>query len=257
MIRPGICSVTYAHLDLRALVEVTAQAGLECIEWSAKAHVHPGDLEAARKARDLTEQAGLAVASYGSYLRMDGTDGAGAEAAVIRTALALGAPRIRVWAGSHDAADVGPDDRALIVRRLQEFTDAAAAEGLAVGLEFHGRTLTDEISSTQRLLVEVGREALSTYWQPHQGMASAEALETLRRVLERVSTLHVFSWWPRAERLPLADRADLWQEVFALLAAEGSDRDALLEFVPEDDPQILAREAATLRELLTTGQDAR
>lgn len=256
MIRPGICSVTFRDLDLAALVEVTAQASLECIEWSGDAHVRPGDLEGARRALELTQQAGLAVASHGSYLRFDGTDEDGADAAVIETALAMGAPRVRVWAGSRDSADVDPRERALIVGRIRAFVDRAAAAGLEVGLEFHGGTLTDEVSSTEHLLTEVDREALRTYWQPHQGMERAEAVLTLRRVLSRVSTIHVFSWWPMAERLPLAERAELWQEVFAVLAADGSDRDALLEFVPDDDPGILAREAATLRELIDAGARA-
>ena len=253
IIRPGICSVTYRDLDLAQVVEVTARAGLECIEWSGSAHVLPGDLDAARRARALTENAGIAVASYGSYLRFDGSDDPGAERDVIEAAQAMGAPRVRVWAGSCDSAEVGPDDRALIVRRIQEFTDAAGQEGLEVGLEFHGRTLTDEITSTERLLVEIGRENLRTYWQPHQGMPSDQAVQTLHRVLPQVSTIHVFSWWPMAERLPLSERAELWREVFTVLAADGSDRDALLEFVPGDEPGVLDREAATLRELITAG----
>lgn len=256
IIRPGICSVTFRDLDLAQVVEATTEAGLECIEWSGNAHVLPGDLDAARRARELTEQAGLAVASYGTYLRFDGSDDLGAEHDVIEAALAVGAPRVRVWAGSCDSADVGPDDRALIVRRIQDFADAAGQEGLEVGLEFHGRTLTDEVSSTERLLVEIGRENLRTYWQPHQGMPADQAVQTLHRVLPQVSTIHVFSWWPMAERLPLAERAGLWREVFAVLAEEGSARDALLEFVPDDDPAILSREAATLRELIADGARA-
>ncbi|MCT1776468.1 sugar phosphate isomerase/epimerase [Brachybacterium sp. p3-SID957] len=256
MIRPGICSVTFRALDSAALVEVSAQAGLECIEWSGDAHVRPSDLDEAHSVRALTQRAGLDVASYGSYLRFDGTDEDGANAAVIETALAMGAPRVRVWAGSRDSADVDAEERALIVDRIRAFVDRAAATGLEVGLEFHGRTLTDEVSSTERLLTEVDREALRTYWQPHQGMEQAQAVLALRRVLPRVSTIHVFSWWPMAERLPLGERADLWREVFTMLAAEGTDRDALLEFVPGDDPRVLARETATLRELITAGARA-
>lgn len=255
-IRPGICSVTFRDLDLAEVVEVTARAGLECIEWSGNAHVLPGDVDTARRARELTEEVGLAVASYGTYLRFDGSDDPGAERDVIQTAQAMGAPRVRVWAGSHDSAEVGPDERALIVRRIQDFADAAGEAGLEVGLEFHGRTLTDEVSSTERLLVEIGRENVRTYWQPHQGMPSDQAVQTLHRVLPQVSTIHVFSWWPMAERLPLSERAELWREVFAVLAAQGSHRDALLEFVPGDDPDVLDREAATLRELIGAGQGA-
>ena len=86
-------------------------------------------------------------------------------------------------------------------------------------------------------------------------MPTREALDTLRAALPRTSTIHVFSWWPRSERLPLAERSDLWESAFAILAATGNDRDALLEFVPGDDPALLQREADALRTLITAGEE--
>lgn len=258
MIRPGLCSVTFRGLDVETVIEHARAAGLECIEWAGDAHVPPGDAAAARRARALTEQAGLAVASYGSYLRFEGSQEEEREdgEAVIAAARELGAPRIRVWTGRTGSADVPAAERARIIQRLQEFADRATEHGIDVGLEFHGRTLTDEITSTLRLLEEIDRDSVLAYWQPHQGMATPEALETLRQVLPRTSTIHVFSWWPASERLPLSGRAELWREAFAILAAEGSDRDALLEFIPGDDPTLLRREADTLRQLIAAGTAA-
>lgn len=261
MIRPGLCSVTFRGLDVPRVVELAAHADLECIEWAGDVHVPPGDVDAARRARKATEDAGLAVASYGSYLRFEGAveEVAAEGEAVLASALALGAPRIRVWAGSAGSADVGPEQRARLVARLATFARRADAEGVDLGLEFHGRTLTDEIGSTLRLLDEVGEVNVRSYWQPHQDMPDADALDTLREVLPRTSSIHVFSWWPGHERLPLAERSSLWREVFTLLQAHdrenGGERDALLEFIPGDDPDLLPREAATLRELL--GEAAR
>ena len=260
MIRPGLCSVTFRELDAERVVELAAEAGLACVEWAGDAHVPPGDTAAAERARSLTESAGLAVASYGSYLRFDGTDGefAAESEAVLAAARALGAPRIRVWAGRTGSAETPAAERSRIAARIREVAQAAGAHGIDLGLEFHGGTLTDEIGSTLRLLEEIGHDRVLSYWQPHQGMPEGDALQTLRQVLPRTSTIHVFSWWPRHERLPLTDRAALWREVFTVLAAEGSDRDALLEFVPGDDPSVLAREALSLRELIAAGtEDAR
>lgn len=260
MIRPGLCSVTFRELDAERVVELAAEAGLACVEWAGDAHVPPGDTAAAERARSLTESAGLAVASYGSYLRFDGTDEefAAESEAVLAAARALGAPRIRVWAGRTGSAETPAAERSRIAARIREVAQAAGAHGIDLGLEFHGGTLTDEIGSTLRLLEEIGHDRVLSYWQPHQGMPEGDALQTLRQVLPRTSTIHVFSWWPRHERLPLTDRAALWRVVFTVLAAEGSDRDALLEFVPGDDPSVLAREALSLRELIAAGtEDAR
>lgn len=254
MIRPGLCSVTYRSLPVDRVVELARAAGLDCIEWAGDAHVPPGDEDAARSARELTENAGLAVASYGSYLRFTGTDDevAAESAGVLAAARALGVPRIRVWAGRSGSAEVSPEERQRTVSRIQALADRAADDGIEIGLEFHGRTLTDEIGSTLRLLDEIDRENVFTYWQPHQDMPAPQALDTLRQVLGRVSTIHVFSWWPGHTRHRLTERAELWREAFSILAAHGGDRDALLEFVPDDDPALLAPEAATLRELLAT-----
>ncbi|ASK65627.1 sugar phosphate isomerase [Brachybacterium avium] len=258
MIRPGLCSVTFRELDVARIVELSADAGLACVEWAGDAHVPPGDVAAAEHARTLTEGAGLAVASYGSYLRFEGSDEefAAQAAGVLTAARALGAPRIRVWAGRTGSAEASAAERAQIIARIRRFADDTAAHGIDLGLEFHGRTLTDEITSTLRLLQEIDHDRVLSYWQPHQGMSDGDALETLRQVLPRTSTIHVFSWWPMHERLPLAERAPLWREAFGILAAEGSDRDALLEFVPQDDPGMLAREAESLRELIAAGEES-
>lgn len=257
MIRPGLCSVTFRDLAVPAVVDHARAAGLECIEWAGDAHVPPGDVAAAEQARALTEEAGLAVASYGSYLRFVGADEeVRAEGeAVLAAARALGAPRIRVWASRTGSAEATVEERARTVRRIQEFADLAAAHGIDVGLEFHGGTLTDEIGSTLRLLDEIGHPTVHSYWQPHQDMPAEDAIGTLCRVLPRTSTIHVFSWWPGHERLALSERSELWEQVFTVLAAQGTDRDALLEFVPGDDPALLHRETDTLRTLITASEE--
>jgi hypothetical protein len=73
-------------------------------------------------------------------------------------------------------------------------------------------------------------------------MPDAEALDALRR-LPRVPAVHVFSWWPGSTRLRLRERRDLWRAVFE----EFTHGDALLEFVPDDDPALVAAEAEELR----------
>jgi sugar phosphate isomerase/epimerase len=130
---------------------------------------------------------------------------------------------------------------------VRRATAEAAAAGIRVALEWHGGTLTDDAESAARLLAEAGDTA--TYWQPAEGMADEPALAGLRRVRERVSAVHVFAWWPGNHRLRLAERADLWRAAFGLLA--GAEIDALLEFVPDDDPDLVAAEAGTLRELIS------
>ncbi len=69
--------------------------------------------------------------------------------------------------------------------------------------------------------------------------------------MARVRGLHVFSWWPGTTRLLLAQRNRLWSRVIqALVRHDKTNIDLLLEFVPKDDPALIADEAATLRALM-------
>ncbi|NIZ93634.1 sugar phosphate isomerase/epimerase family protein [Kineococcus rubinsiae] len=253
MIHPGTCSVTLRGRSPAEVVAAAAGAGLTGVEWGADGHVPPGDLATARDVGARTRDAGLRVTSLGSYHRT-GVHEAGAFADVLAAAVALGAPRVRVWAGDLASAQAGPDERARVAAGTADAVRRAGDAGVEVGLEHHGDTLTDTPASTAALLAAVddlvGAPSLTTYWQPALDVPDESALTGLARLLPRVSTVHVFAWWPGTQRQPLSARAALWRDVLALLAGTGRDHDALLEFVADDDPAQLHRDAATLRTLL-------
>lgn len=250
-IRPGLCSVTFRALPAEEVVDLAAEAGLESIEWGSDVHARPDDAAGLDRVRKLTEAAGLVVASYVSYYRALDDDASRAEpAALVAAAQRLGTTRVRVWAGAVGSADASPADRAATVRELRQACDLAAPADVELALEFHRGTLTDTVASTALLLEEVGRDNLSTYWQPPVGVDDDEAAAGLDTLLPHVSTLHVFSWGPAGERLPLAARAVLWQQVLTTAQTAPACTDALLEFVAGDEPALLRTEALTLRALL-------
>ncbi|MEV6826344.1 TIM barrel protein [Amycolatopsis sp. NPDC051102] len=247
--RIGLCSVTFRSLPAAEVARVAAAAGLRVVEWGADVHAPPHAAETLSEVREQTAAHGLAVCSYGSYWRA-GRDATEDFAALAEAAAALGAPRIRVWAGTEDSADASAESRSRVTASLREAVAIAAARGLSVALEFHAGTLADTPAATLRLLDDVGHDALSTYWQPPVGAPAEPALAGLATVLERVSAVHVFSWWPGPARLPLHERERLWRPALELVA----DRplDVLLEFVPDDDPAVLPRETETLLRWLGT-----
>jgi sugar phosphate isomerase/epimerase len=247
-VRPqlGLCSVTFRSLPAAEVVRLSVAAGLDCVEWGADVHAPPSDPSALATVRTLTRDAGLRVASYGAYWRA-GVHPLAQLRPVLSAAAALGAPRVRVWAGEVGTAQATADIWRDVARALRQAGDLALDHGLQLGLEFHGRTLTDTVESTVRLLELVDHAAVAPYWQPRLDDPPDVAVEGLRVLLDQVAAVHVFSWWPRDRRLPLADRADLWQPVLAELLARKPGTDLLLEFVPGDDPAVLAREAQTLR----------
>ncbi|WP_281242122.1 sugar phosphate isomerase/epimerase family protein [Ruania alba] len=224
-------------------------SGLECIEWGGDVHVHPGDTRSAQRAAQLSDAAGLRVASYGSYFRA-GDDSPEEFDRVLNTAEALGAPRIRVWAGAHGSRSTSPQGRQSVVDTLQRASDAAAARDVELALEFHSDTLADEARSTVSLLADVGRANLTSYWQPPVGLAGEQALAQLQHLGTLISCVHVFSWWPESERRALSHRRALWEAAIAHLRAGHRDVDTLLEFVVDDDPANVRADAETLRSML-------
>ncbi|MER5986917.1 TIM barrel protein [Streptomyces sp. NPDC001787] len=246
MTRTGLCSVTFRRLPAAEVARRAAEAGLEVVEWGADVHAPPDDADALRAVRDASETYGLGCCSYGSYFRA--TPGEiDAFPAIARAAVLLGAPRVRVWAGGAGSRAATPQERSETVAGLREAARIAADHRLELALEFHTKTLTDTVASTLQLLDEVGADNLRTYWQPPLDAPDEEALAGLMTLGDRVSAVHVFSWWPANHRLPLADREDLWTGVFDLLKRRSTPVEALLEFVPGDDPDVLTREATTLR----------
>ncbi|WP_304524586.1 TIM barrel protein [Dactylosporangium sp. AC04546] len=246
---PGLCSVTLRRHPAAEVVAVAAAAGLTTIEWAGDLHAPPGDRTTAAGLRARTADAGLSVAAYGSYLRAGRTDPAEITATV-GTAVALGAARIRIWAGAEASAGATAAGRAAVAADTRRVCDEAADAGITVAFEYHTATLTDDPASTLALLADVARPNAGTYWQPPNGMPDAAALDTLDAVLPHVTAVHAFSWWPGTHRRRLHERRRLWQAVAARLRAVDRSLDVLLEFVPDDDPSLVTPEAAALRRLL-------
>ncbi len=247
--RVGLCSVTLRALDPAQVLAVAQSAGLRRVEWGTDVHA-PVDGTDLPGLATATGAAGLTVASYGTYWRA-GVSSRDELPGLVAAASRLGAPRLRVWAGAlgTETADDGYRER--VVADLREACTVAAEAGLQVATEFHPNTLTDSVDATLELIERVGDDRLRTYWQPRLDEQASSAVDGLARLLPMVVAVHVFSWWPGATRLPLADRAHLWQGALDLLCATTAPLDLLLEFVPDDDPALLARETRVLQHWLT------
>jgi 3-dehydroshikimate dehydratase len=250
-LRPGLCSVTLRDQSAIDVIAVASRAGLEAIEWGGDRHVRPDDPGHAAVIGRRTRDAGLRSASYGSYLFAP-TATASDIVAVLDTTVALEAPNLRVWTDW-----VGPDPeprvREAIHAQLVLIAGMAADRDLTVSIEFHPGTLTETAASTLTLLEAVGAANLFTYWQPPTGLGVPELLASWRAVRHRASHLHVFRWRTYDDRQPLAEGDDLWPQVFAEPpAAPGwtGDAVAFLEFVRDDDPAQVERDAEVLRRWL-------
>lgn len=249
MIRPGLVSITFRKLSPQQVVDLVVQAGLDAIEWGGDVHAPHGDGAAAREIAQMTADAGLVMPTYGSYYRVGHPDDV-AFADVLASAVALGTPTIRVWAGTKGSAKADAAYWQAVVDDSQRIVDMAAGEGIAIAYEFHGNTLTDSADSARRLLETVNRPSLRSLWQPPKGSTVEENRESIDTLAPWLSHIHIFAW--RIEegqtiRLPLSEYAVQWKGYLARINALGGERYALLEFVRNDDPAQFLADAATLR----------
>ncbi len=252
---PGLVSVTFRQLDPPAITELVRKAGLQAIEWGGDLHVPPGDTARAREVARLTSDAGLRSACYGSYYRLGVSECEGlAFGQVLETAVELGAPSIRVWAGNTASAEISEADRQAVTADASRCTELAAGAGIKLALEYHAHTLTDCDASAIRLLEEAPHPNLYSLWQPIISETRENNLTALRHLLPRLLNLHVFHWSKPDDKIirhPLAEGEANWTDYLELAHSPDRERFCLMEFVPGDDPQQFMRDAATLRGLLS------
>ncbi len=252
MLRSGLVSITFRSLSAAEVVDLARTAGIDGIEWGGDVHVPPGDVQRAGEVRHMTEDAGLSVSAYGSYYRLrPEADEEHPFEAVLDSAVALGAPTIRVWAGNQPSSAVDAAERGRIVEQSRRVADMAAEQGISIAYEFHGNTLTDTLESVLDLLRAVDHPNICTFWQPPNGMQPAESRAGLDAVAGWVSNIHCFHWWPTSkDRHPLADGEANWKLYLEKIAVLPGDRFVSVEFVKDDAPEQFLKDAAVLKRWL-------
>jgi len=249
MLIPGLVSITFRSLGPEEIIRLASQARVQSIEWGGDVHVPAGKIDRAREVGRWTREAGLMVAAYGSYFRLGGggNDAAPFER-VLASAVGLGAPTIRVWAGSKGSGDCSPEERRAIIDDALRVAEMAGRAGITISLEYHGGTLTDTRASVSSLLEELVHPNIEFLWQPTNGEPVEACADRLFDVLPRLRNVHVFHWWPTAgERHPLAEGEARWRTYIDIVRETGWPVDFLLEFVVNDSPGQFLADATTLR----------
>ncbi len=257
MFLPGLVSITFRQLSVEEIIALVTQAGLAAVEWGGDIHVPHGDEAQARTVARMGADAGLDVAAYGSYYRV-GHPETGPFEAVLASAVALGAPQIRVWPGNQGSDEADEAYFQTVVEDSRRIADLAQGEGVGIVYEFHGNTLTDTNAAALRLLQSVDHANVRSLWQPPRFAARGDNLAGIEMVRPWLEHLHVFHWHLQTgERRPLAEGEDLWRDYLAQAGDPNRTRYALLEFVEDDAPEAFLRDAATLLQWLSDGSAAR
>lgn len=238
----GMTSVTFRNKSIEEVIEITKQSPLTAIEWGGDAHVP--DVNAAKRAAQLTKNAGLKIASYGSYYRV-GKDSIQRFDEVLDVAKMLGAPIVRIWCGDIPSEDT-PKERFLeYVRDIKEVAKRAAKDGIIIASEYHNGTYNDSPESALRLIESIGMANYRTYWQTLS--FDERDVESLTKLLPYVETIHVFAWNRRGRRYSLRKHADKWRSIIEL--SRDSNVNYIMEFVKGDSDRRFLKDAETLADL--------
>ena len=242
--KTGLVSVTFRGLSYTEIIDLVKEAGLEGIEWAGDTHCLPGDKATAEKIACSMKEAGLESISYGSYYKLkeeiDFQD-------VLDVAVFLGTGNIRVWAGVKGSEETDEEERRQLVTDAQRIADMAKVHDIDISFEYHSHTLTDTLESAIRLLNDINRDNVYTYYQT-SGLSDAEdnlsAIKTLID-MKKMKNIHV-NESDGNDRIALSDVKDKW--IRFISAASSADPALLLEFVKDDTVEQFYSDAKTLIE---------
>ena len=244
----GLVSITFRELSPPEIIKMVSDAQLDCIEWGADIHCPPGDLDNAGNVARLMDDNGLITISYGTYFHVVGKKNNNSFDDIVETALALKTDNIRVWTGDISSKDADGEYWSRAVEETRRIADLAAQNKISISFEYHHTTLSDCLDSTIRLLQDVDRENVFTYWQPQAYSEPNTNIWDISQLvkIKKLKNLHVFSWegW---DKLPLEARSDNW--ISYIKAASVCNPAILLEFVKEPAQFYLdAKHLISLRE---------
>lgn len=243
MNKSGLVSISFRQYSPGQILDASAKAGLELIEWGGDVHAPHGNVAIAKEVAALTKQYGLATAEYGSYYKIGRDDVSFTD--VVKSADALNTSVIRVWPGMNIVtANLTSDDYAYMVRDAARICDEA--KDMTVALECHPDSLTEDYTSALKFINDVGRENLKTFWQPNQHKTFEYNVTAARTLSPYVISVHTF-FWVKNDRYPLSDGADIWRKYMDAL---GKELPYMLEFMPDGLIETLPHEAKTLHNII-------
>lgn len=247
---PGLCSVTFRKHSVKEIIALVKQAKLECIEWGGDIHVPHGDIETALEVKELMQVAKLETTAYGSYYRVADSQAELSFESVLATAKALGAPNIRVWAGTKGSSEASEAYFDAVVKDSRRIADLAAQEDIIVSFEFHANTLTDTNEAALNLLKACKHSNIYSFWQPPHYQSQSYRADGLKAILTQLTNMHMFYWPEPGIRRPLSEAKEEWQHYLAIAKTSSKQHPVMLEFVENDSPEAFLRDAKTLLEWL-------
>lgn len=237
----GLCSISFRNRTPEEILHAMKAAGLSVIEWGSDVHCPP---EKAEEIASLQKQHGITCCSYGTYFRL-GVTPIDELGQYIKAAKTLGTDVLRLWCGDKNSEDYTKCEKAELFAACKAAAEVAETEGVILCMECHNRTYTNAKDAAMELMNEVASPHFRLYWQPNQHRTEAENIAYAKAIAPDTVNIHVFNWKEK-EKYPLGEATGIWREY---LSCFDSNKNLLLEFMPDDKLETLTREAQALKEM--------
>ena len=249
MFKSGVVSVSFRPNAADEIIKASKEAGLSFIEWGSDVHCPAGDVTTAEALKAASECAGIKTSTYGSYFRVGVTPN-DEFPGYLESAKALGSSVIRIWAYKSVKATEG-EEWETVVSAAKEICKMAEPYGIKICLECHTGSITEDYNTALKFLRDVNHALFGMYWQPNQLKSLEYNIEALKALAPYVECLHVFHFIDKV-KTPLSEGLSDWRKYLSIVKAVLSEREipALLEFMPDNKIETLAKEAETLNALL-------
>lgn len=249
--KTGFTSNSFRQIkQLNKIVKIAVDSGAECIEWSGDVHVR--NTEEAKTAKQLCDEAGIEICSYGSYYRV-GSKNTAEWQTVCETARALGAKSIRVWLGSADSEKTDDNTYKNLLEDVKNICAVADKYGLTVCPECHDNTYNNNTDSFLKIREDAACANFKTYFQSRYRRKEYD-LDRIERTFPYIENVHVSFFDMRREQFPKRD-TNYMNTIIEKLQSLGFSGALLVEFTrpgfSRGYPSAMKKDIAKLKELLS------
>ena len=250
--KQGLVSVSFRELSVKEIIKLAKENNLKYIEWGGGPHVPMGNVKLARKVRSLMHASGIKCPSYGSYYGVTYNEGEKPPLPfkqVCKTAVALGASVIRIWAGWPGCGEINAEMERKAVIHTRMIAQIAKKYDLTLAFECHWGTITEEYHRSIEFLKKIDCDNVKIYYQPNPHMSEEYNLEAAKALLPWATNVHVCNHYfvDGVFHKDSLEKAHLeWCKYLSVLE-NGVDRVYYLEFMPDGTPATLPTECKCLR----------
>lgn len=249
--KTGFTSTTFRQIkDLGKIVNIAKESGADCIEWGADVHVK--DIEKAKEAKRLCDNAGIEISSYGSYYRVGSSDTEKWEN-ICRIADTLGAKVIRVWLGKKDSQKTDDIYYKKILTDLVNICVIADKYSIIVSPECHTGTYNNNTDAFLKICSEARKtgkaDNLKTYFQSKYKNIAYD-FDRIEKTSKEIEIVHIsYSERTREQFFTRKDKVYI-EKLIEKLRDSGYDNTVLIEYTYFALPHFLFKDMAKLKKLI-------